>query len=36
MEDYAARVEWGWKPEYDLPKMVAELLSILRETYKKN
>lgn len=26
LEDYAARVEWGWKPTYDLGKMTADML----------
>jgi nucleoside-diphosphate-sugar epimerase len=31
MEDYAARVEWGWEPEYDIERMTAEMLSKIRE-----
>ncbi len=30
MEDYAARVEWGWKPEYDLDMMTKDMLSTLK------
>ncbi|HAA53963.1 MAG TPA: UDP-glucose 4-epimerase [Myxococcales bacterium] len=30
MDDSAARQEWGWSPEYDLSKMVAEMLKHLR------
>jgi nucleoside-diphosphate-sugar epimerase len=26
MNDEAARVEWGWQPEYDLPAMVKDML----------
>lgn len=29
MEDYAARVEWGWEPEYDLEKMTKDMLTVL-------
>lgn len=29
MEDYAARVEWGWEPEYDLEGMTRDMLSVL-------
>jgi nucleoside-diphosphate-sugar epimerase len=31
MEDYAARVEWGWAPEYDTERMTAEMLERIRE-----
>jgi nucleoside-diphosphate-sugar epimerase len=31
MEDYAARVEWGWEPEYDTERMTAEMLQRIRE-----
>jgi nucleoside-diphosphate-sugar epimerase len=31
MEDYAARVEWGWQPEYDTEGMTAEMLEKIRE-----
>jgi nucleoside-diphosphate-sugar epimerase len=31
MEDYAARVEWGWEPEYDLERMTADMLRTLSE-----
>lgn len=33
LEDYAARVEWGWQPDYDLDAMTKEMLSILAERY---
>lgn len=29
MEDYAARVEWGWSPEYDLEMMTGDMLETL-------
>ncbi len=31
MEDYAARVEWGWKPGYDIERMTADMLEKIRE-----
>jgi nucleoside-diphosphate-sugar epimerase len=30
LDDAAARSEWGWKPEYDLPAMTADMLEKLR------
>jgi len=30
LDDAAAREEWGWKPTYDLPAMVADMLEKLR------
>ncbi len=30
MDDEAARKEWGWKPDYDLPKMVEDMIEKLR------
>lgn len=30
MEDYAARVEWGWEPEYDLDMMTQDMLDAVR------
>ncbi len=33
MDDSAARREWGWSPEYDLPRMTEEMLGILGERY---
>ena len=30
MNDYAARTEWGWCPQYDLPAMVADMLEHMR------
>lgn len=35
LEDYAARVEWGWKPEYDLEKMSAHMISTLNTKLKE-
>jgi nucleoside-diphosphate-sugar epimerase len=31
LDDSAARAEWGWKPEYDMNAMVAEMLTKLGE-----
>ena len=31
IDDAAAREEWGWKPEFDLPSMVTDMLARLRE-----
>lgn len=31
LEDYAARVEWGWKPEYDLDAMTKDMLQVLTQ-----
>jgi nucleoside-diphosphate-sugar epimerase len=30
IDDSAARVEWGWQPEYDLASMTADMLTALR------
>jgi len=29
LEDYAARVEWGWKPTYDLATMTTDMLDAI-------
>ena len=29
LEDYAARVEWGWCPDYDLDSMTKDMLDVL-------
>jgi nucleoside-diphosphate-sugar epimerase len=31
IDDSAAQEDWGWKPDYDLPKMVDAMLSALRK-----
>ncbi len=31
LEDYAARVEWGWEPDYDLDAMTRDMLKVLKE-----
>lgn len=31
LEDYAARVEWDWKPDYDLEGMTVDMLTVLSE-----
>ena len=31
LEDYAARVEWGWEPEYDLDSMTRDMLQVLTQ-----
>lgn len=31
IDDSAAREDWGWKPDYDLSKMVEDMLRALRE-----
>ena len=31
IDDAAAREEWDWKPEFDLPSMVTDMLARLRE-----
>ena len=33
LEDYAARVEWGWHPDYDLDAMTKEMLAVLGTRY---
>ena len=35
LEDYAARVEWGWKPTYDLAGMTQDMLKEIRERTRK-
>lgn len=35
MDDSAARKEWGWKPEYDLPAMTQDMLLHLAAKLKK-
>lgn len=31
LDDSCARDEWGWKPEYDLEKMTADMIKVLKE-----
>ncbi|MBA7541642.1 putative epimerase/dehydratase [subsurface metagenome] len=31
LEDYAARVEWGWEPEYDIDAMTRDMLEVLKK-----
>jgi nucleoside-diphosphate-sugar epimerase len=35
LDDSAARQEWGWKPDYDLKKMVKDMLSVLGKRFKE-
>jgi nucleoside-diphosphate-sugar epimerase len=35
MDDSAATEEWGWRYEYDLDKMTADMLKVLSEKLKK-
>jgi len=35
IDDSAAREEWGWQPEYDLPTMVKDMLEKLRSRLLK-
>jgi nucleoside-diphosphate-sugar epimerase len=35
LDDSAARQEWGWKPDFDMPKMVADMLAVLTERLKE-
>lgn len=35
IDDSAAREEWGWQPDYDLPRMTADMLRVLGEKYKQ-
>jgi nucleoside-diphosphate-sugar epimerase len=34
LEDYAARVEWGWTPDYDLDAMTVDMLKVLNDKLK--
>ena len=36
LDDSAARDEWGWKPEYDIAKMTADMLEKLSEKLGKS
>jgi nucleoside-diphosphate-sugar epimerase len=35
IDDNAAREEWGWKPDYDLKAMVADMLKVLGERHER-
>ena len=35
IDDSAAREEWGWEPDYDLPAMVDDMFRVLGERNKK-
>jgi len=35
LDDSAAREEWGWKPAYDLPSMVEDMLKVLGDKHKQ-
>lgn len=35
LDDGAAREEWGWQPDYDLPAMVREMLTHLKKKLKR-
>lgn len=34
LEDYAARVEWSWNPQYDLDGVTRDMLGTLRSRYE--
>ena len=36
MDDSAAREEWDWSPDYDLPAMVADMLEKVDERLSKS
>jgi nucleoside-diphosphate-sugar epimerase len=35
IDDSAARGEWGWKPNYDLPAMVKDMIEALMERHRR-
>jgi len=35
LDDSAAREEWGWNPQYELPRMVEDMLQVLGERHAK-
>jgi len=35
MDDTCAREEWGWKPEYDLPRMTEDMLKVIGERHRR-
>jgi nucleoside-diphosphate-sugar epimerase len=36
LEDYAARVEWDWKPDYDLETMSRDMLAVLQQRRERD
>jgi nucleoside-diphosphate-sugar epimerase len=36
MDDSAARQEWGWEPQYNLPEMTSDMISVLSKKLKFN
>jgi nucleoside-diphosphate-sugar epimerase len=34
IDDSAALEEWGWKPDYDLAKMTADMMAVLQKRFK--
>jgi len=34
LDDSAALQEWGWKPDFDMPKMVKDMLGVLAQRHK--
>ncbi|MBN2335356.1 NAD-dependent epimerase/dehydratase family protein [Candidatus Bathyarchaeota archaeon] len=35
IDDSASREEWGWRPDYDLPMMVEDMLRVLGERHER-
>ena len=35
IDDSAAREEWGWSPDYDLPAMASDMLDKLGKRYNE-
>jgi nucleoside-diphosphate-sugar epimerase len=35
LDDSAASQEWGWRPDFDMPKMVKDMLGVLSRRYKE-
>ena len=35
IDDSTAREEWGWRPSYDLPAMVEDMLNVLGEKHRR-
>src|SRR5215469_11565660 len=36
IDDSVARADWGWKPEFDLPRMTTEMLENVQQTLAAN